>query len=172
MLGLAGRPQGAGPRHSPDRWKPAGVISLAPGDKSIGAGHQKDSEMRRYARLPRVAVASVTGVLLLAVVPLAIMPLSGRQRAEGWVLAVGLVVFIPLLALATAAYRHRTFSPELHAAAIVRGIIWLPVGAIMVGAVEFGWHQDIHGAATAAAAILIGAGVGLGSRFWWLSRRP
>jgi hypothetical protein len=54
----------------------------------------------------------------------------------------------------------------------VRGIIWLPVGAILVGAVEFGWHQDIHGAASAAAAILIGAGVGLGSRFWWLSRRP
>ena len=133
--------------------------------------------MRRYARLPRVAVASVTvasvtGLLLLAVVPLTVMPLSGRQRAEGWVLAVGLVVFIPLLALAAAAHRHRAFSPELHAAAIVRGIIWLPVGAVMVGAVELGWHQDVHGAASAAAAILIGAGVGLGSRFWWLSRRP
>jgi hypothetical protein len=133
--------------------------------------------MRRYARLPRVAVASVTGVLLLAAVllttvPLAVLPLSGRQRAEGWVLAVALVLFVPLLTLAASAHRHRTFSPELHAAAIVRGIIWLPVGAIMVGAVEFGWHQDIHGAASAAAAILIGAGIGLGSRFWWLSRRP
>ena len=148
------------------------MICLAPGDKSIGVGHQKDRQMRRYARLPRVAVASVTGVLLLAAVPLTIMPLSGRQRAEGWVLAVGLVVFVPLLALAAAAHRHRAFSPELHAAAIVRGIIWLPVGAIMVGALEFGWHQDIHAAASAAAAILIGAGVGLGSRFWWLSRRP
>ena len=42
----------------------------------------------------------------------------------------------------------------------------------MVGAVAFGWHQDIDAAASAAAAILIGAGVGLGSRFWWLSRRP
>jgi hypothetical protein len=138
--------------------------------------------MRRYAGLPRVVVASVTGVLLLATVllatvlltsvPLAVLPLSGRQRAEGWVLAVALVVFVPLLALAASAHRHRTFSPELHAAAIVRGIIWLPVGAIMVGAVEFGWHQDIHGAASAAAAILIGAGIGLGSRFWWLTRRP
>jgi hypothetical protein len=128
--------------------------------------------MRRFARLPRVAVASLTGVLLLSAVPLTILPLSGRQRAEGWVLAVALVVFIPLLALAAAAHWRRVFSPELHAAAIVRGIIWLPVGAILVGAVEFGWHQDIHGAASAAAAILIGAGVGLGSRFWWLSRRP
>jgi hypothetical protein len=128
--------------------------------------------MRRYARLPRVAVASVTGVLLLAVVPLTVLPLSGRERAEGWVLTLGLVVFVPLLALAASAHRRRTFSPELHAAAIVRGIIWLPVGAIMVGAVEFGWHQDIDGAASAAAAILIGAGVGLGSRFWWLTRRP
>jgi hypothetical protein len=88
------------------------------------------------------------------------------------VLAVALVVFVPLLALAASAHRRRAFSPDLHAAAIVRGIIWLPVGAIMVGAVEFGWHQDIHAAASAAAAILIGAGVGLGSRFWWLSRRP
>jgi hypothetical protein len=148
------------------------VICLAPGDKSIGVGHQKDSEMRRFARLPRAAVAGVTGVLLLAAVPLTVLPLSGRQRAEGWVLAAALVVFVPLLALAASAHRHRAFSPELDAAAIVRGIIWLPVGAIMVGAVEFGWHQDVHAAASAAAAILIGAGVGLGSRFWWLSRRP
>jgi O-antigen/teichoic acid export membrane protein len=148
------------------------VIFLAPGDKSIGAGQQKDCEMRRYARLPRVAVASVTGVLLLAVVPLTVLPLAGRQRAEAWVLTVALVVFVPLLALAASAQRHRTFSPELHAAAIVRGIIVLPVGALMVGAVAFGWHQDIDAAASAAAAILIGAGVGLGSRFWWLSRRP
>ena len=148
------------------------MIFLAPGDKSIGVGHQKDSEMRRYARLPRVAVASVTGVLLLAAVPLTVLPLSGRQRAEGWVLTVALVVFVPLLALAASAHRHRAFSPELHAAAIVRGIIVLPVGALMVGAVAFGWHQDIDAAASAAAAILIGAGVGLGSRFWWLSRRP
>jgi hypothetical protein len=128
--------------------------------------------MRRYARLPRAAVASVTGVLLVAAVPLTILPLSGRQRAEGWVLTVALAVFVPLLALAASAHWHRTFSPELHAAAIVRGIIWLPVGAIMVGAVAFGWHQDIDAAASAAAAILIGAGIGLGSRFWWLSRRP
>jgi hypothetical protein len=148
------------------------VIFLVPGDKSIGSDISKDSEMRRYGRLPRVAVAGVTGVLLLAAVPLTMLPLSGRERAEGWVLAVALVVFVPLLALAASAQRHRAFSPELHAAAIVRGIIWLPVGAIMVGAVEFGWHQDVHGAASAAAAILIGAGVGLGSRFWWLSRRP
>ena len=148
------------------------MIFLGPGDKSIGVGHQKASEMRRYARLPRVAVASVTGVLLLAAVPLTVVPLSGRQRAEGWVLAVALVIFVPLLALAASAQRHRTFSPELHAAAIVRGIIVLPVGAIMVGAVAFGWHQDIDAAASAAAAILIGAGIGLGSRFWWMSRRP
>ena len=39
--------------------------------------------MRRYARLPRVAVAGVTAVLLLAAVPLTVLPLSGRQRAEG-----------------------------------------------------------------------------------------
>ncbi|MGH3120080.1 MAG: hypothetical protein ACRDND_03455 [Streptosporangiaceae bacterium] len=129
--------------------------------------------MKRHARLPRVAVASVTGVLLLAAVPLTVLPLSGRQRAEGWVLTVALAVFVPLLALAASAHRHRALSPELHAAAaIVRGIIWLPVGAIMVGAVAFGWHQDIDAAASAAAAILIGAGIGLGSRFWWLSRRP
>lgn len=130
--------------------------------------------MRRDARLPRVGVTGVlllTAVLLTAV-PLAVLPLSGRQRAEGWVLAVALVGFVPLLALAASAHRHQTFSPELHAAAIVRGIIWLPVGAITVGAVEFGWHQDLHGAASASAAILIGAGIGLGSRFWWLSRRP
>ena len=148
------------------------MITLTPGDKSIGVRQQKDSEMRRCARLPRAAVASVTGVLLLAAVPLSTLPLSGRQRAEGWVLAVALVVFVPLLALAASAHRQRAFSLELHAAAIIRGIIWLPVGATLVGAVEFGWHQDIHAAASAAAAILIGAGVGLGSRFWWLSRRP
>jgi hypothetical protein len=128
--------------------------------------------MRRYARLPRVAVASVTAILLLAVVPLTMLPLSGRQRAEGWVLAVALVVFIPLLALAAAAHWRRVFSPELHAAAIVRGIIWLPVGAILVGAVEFGWHQSIHRAASTAGAILIGPGLGLTRTCWWMSRRP
>src|SRR5580693_995572 len=113
------------PHISLDRWERGGVISLVPGDKSNGVGHQKDSEMRRIARLPRAAVAGVTGVtgvLLLAAVPLTILPLSGRQRAEGWVLAVALVVFVPLLALAASAHWHRVFSPELHAAAIVRGI--------------------------------------------------
>ena len=138
--------------------------------------------MRRRERLPRVAVASMGGVLLaaavllttvlLTTVPLSTVPLSGRHRAEGWVLAVALALFVPLLTLAASAHRHRIFSPELDAAAIVRGIIWLPVGAVMVGAVEFGWHQDAAAAASAAAAILIGAGIALGSRFWWLSRRP
>ncbi len=139
--------------------------------------------MRRRERLPRVAVASTGGVLLaaavlllttvlLSIVLLTTVPLSGRHRAEGWVLAVALALFVPLLTLAASAHRHRIFSPELDVAAIVRGIIWLPVGAVMVGAVEFGWHQDVDGAASAAAAILIGAGIALGSRFWWLSRRP
>jgi hypothetical protein len=132
--------------------------------------------MRRRERLPRVALACMGGVLLAAAVLLATVlttvPLSGRHRAEGWVLAVALALFVPLLTLAALAHRHRMFGPELAAAAIVRGIIWLPVGAVMVGAVEFGWHQDVDGAASAAAAILIGAGIALGSRFWWLSRRP
>ena len=128
--------------------------------------------MRRRERLPRAAVASMGGVLLAAAVLLTTVPLSGRHRAEGWVLAVALALFVPLLALAASAHRHRVFSPELDAAAIVRGIIWLPAGAVLVGAVEFGWHQDVDSAASMAAAILIGAGIALGSRFWWLSRRP
>jgi|SRR5215831_961348 len=145
------------------RWHRAGQV--------IGDETDERTELASL-RLLRPVLGAVTGVFLAAVVALTVLPLSDRQRAEGWWLAVAAVIFAGLITLQVSARRQRAFSPELEAAAIFRGAAWLPVGAAVAGVLAFGLYHDVARATTVAVAILIGTAAGLAGRYWWLSRRP
>jgi hypothetical protein len=119
----------------------------------------------------RPVLGVVIAVTLAAAVALTFLPLSGHQRAGGWERVVAAVIIAGLITLQVSARRQLGHNPELEAAAIFRGSVWLPVGAIAAGVLAFGLYHNVTEALGIAIAILIGTSAGLAGRYWRLSRR-
>jgi O-antigen/teichoic acid export membrane protein len=145
-----------------DRWNRAGKVIEEESDER--------TELASL-RVLRPVLGAVIGVALMAAVVLLFLPLSGRQRAEGWELAAAVVIFTGLITLQVSARRQLSRNPELEAAAILRGSVWIPVGAIIVGVLAYGLYHSVAQAAGFAVALLIGMSAGLVFRYWQLRRR-
>lgn len=145
-----------------DRWNRAGKV--------IEEETDERTELVSL-RILRPVLGAVIGMALVAAVVLTFLPLSGHQRVEGWELAGAAIIFAGLITLQVSARSQLGRNPELEAAAILRGSVWIPVAAIIIGVLAYGLYHNVAEAAGIAVAILIGMSAGLAARYWQLRRR-
>jgi hypothetical protein len=145
-----------------DRWNRAGKV--------IEEETDERTELVSL-RILRPVLGAVIGMALVAAVVLTFLPLSGHQRVEGWELAGAAIIFAGLITLQVSARSQLGRNPELEAAAILRGSVWIPVAAIIIGVLAYGLYHNVAEAAGIAVAILIGMSAGLATRYWQLRRR-
>lgn len=128
------------------------------------------SELASAKALGRVALATVP-LTVFALVALVVLPLSGGQRESGLQLLIPAIIAVAAITLSITSHRSRAFSPRLRRAVLIRSAWAYPVGAVVVGLVEFAWHGDAGDAVGFVVASMVGMLGGTVLHLWWLSSR-